>query len=129
MPSSGPQTPTNRYTLFICHCQAMSVIVFENYSCPPSSSRSRGVPRGPWPPSPVEISHKKDGRQRRSHRFHVSWPPHPAAGSDAAPLPLVDPLLLESQSCGSSHEYTLKTDNSLKNKEKGRYVYSHLDYH
>ena len=36
------------------------------------------VPRGPWrPPSPVQISHKKDGRQRRPHRkrFHVSWPP------------------------------------------------------
>ena len=43
-----------------------------------------GVPRGPWPPNPVEISHKKDGRQRWPHRFHVSWtPPHPAAGSDA----------------------------------------------
>ena len=27
------------------------------------------------PPSPVEISHKKDGCQRRPHRFHVSWPP------------------------------------------------------
>ena len=44
-----------------------------------------GVPRGPCPPSPVQISHKKDGRQRRPHRFHVSCPPppHPAAGSDA----------------------------------------------
>ena len=51
-----------------------------------SSSGSRGVPRGPWPPSPVQISHKKDGRQRQPHRFHVSWPPpHPAAGSDAGP--------------------------------------------
>ena len=29
------------------------------------------------PPGPVKISHKKDGRQRRSHRFHVSWPPLP----------------------------------------------------
>ena len=34
-----------------------------------------GGPRGPWPPSPVETSHKKDGRQRQPHRFHVSWPP------------------------------------------------------
>ena len=36
-------------------------------------------------PSPVQISHKKDGRQRRPHRFHVSCPPppNPAAGSDA----------------------------------------------
>ena len=36
-----------------------------------------GVPRGPCPPSPVEISHKKDGCQRRPHRFHVSCPPPP----------------------------------------------------
>ena len=44
-----------------------------------------GVPRGPWPPpGPVKTSHKKDGHQRRLHRFHVSWPPpYPAAGSDA----------------------------------------------
>ena len=33
--------------------------------------------------APVEISHKKDGCQRRPYRFHVSWPPYPAAGSDA----------------------------------------------
>ena len=35
------------------------------------------------PPGPVKISHKKDGRQRRPHRFHVSYPPplHTAAGS------------------------------------------------
>ena len=42
----------------------------------------------PPPPSPVQISHKKDGHQRRPHRFHVSCPsplpPHPAARSDAA---------------------------------------------
>ena len=39
------------------------------------------------PPGPVKIGHKKDGCQRRSHRFHVSRPP---------PLtrPL-DPILLE----------------------------------
>ena len=36
------------------------------------------------PNSPVKISHKKDGCQRRTHRFHVSWPPNPAAGSDTA---------------------------------------------
>ena len=36
-----------------------------------------GVPRGPWPPSPVQTSHKKDGRQRQTHRFHVSLPPPP----------------------------------------------------
>ena len=34
-------------------------------------------------PSPVQISHKKDGRQKRPHRFHVSWPPYPTAGPDA----------------------------------------------
>ena len=27
------------------------------------------------PPGPVKISHKKDGRQRQPHRFHVSRPP------------------------------------------------------
>ena len=32
---------------------------------------------GPCPPGPVKISHKKDGRQRRPHRFHVSRPPLP----------------------------------------------------
>ena len=33
-------------------------------------------------PGPVKIGHKKDGRQRRPHRFHVSRPPpYPAAGS------------------------------------------------
>ena len=41
------------------------------------SSGSGGVPRGPCPPSPVQTSHKKDGRQRWPHRFHVSWPPLP----------------------------------------------------
>ena len=40
-----------------------------------------GGPRGPCPPGLVNISHKKDGRQRRLHRFFVSWPPYPAAGS------------------------------------------------
>ena len=51
--------------------------------CLPSSG-SRGGPRGPWPPrpGPVKIGHKKDGCQRRPHRFHVSRPPpYPAAGS------------------------------------------------
>ena len=38
------------------------------------SSGSKGA-KGPCPlPSPVKISHKKDGRQRQSHRFHVSRP-------------------------------------------------------
>ena len=27
------------------------------------------------PPGPVKIGHKKDGRRRRLHRFHVSRPP------------------------------------------------------
>ena len=43
-----------------------------------------GGPRGPCfppPPSPVKISHKKDGHRRQPHRFHVSHPPYPAAGS------------------------------------------------
>ena len=34
------------------------------------------------PPGPVKIGHKKDGHQRRPHRFHVSRPPpYPATGS------------------------------------------------
>ena len=36
----------------------------------------------PPPPSPVKISHTKDGHQRQLRRFHVSCPsPHPTAGS------------------------------------------------
>ena len=31
-----------------------------------------GGPRGPSPSDPGKISHKKDGRQIRPHRFHVS---------------------------------------------------------
>ena len=47
------------------------------------SSGSRGAKDAmPPPPSPVKISHKKDGCQRWPHRFHVSRPPpYPAAGS------------------------------------------------
>ena len=30
---------------------------------------------GHGPPGPVKIGHKKDGHQRRLHRFHVSRPP------------------------------------------------------
>ena len=29
------------------------------------------------PPGPVKIGHKKDGRRRQPHRFHVSRPPLP----------------------------------------------------
>ena len=48
------------------------------------NSGSRGGAEGAMPPlRPVKISHKKDGSQRRPHRFHVSCHPHPAAGSDA----------------------------------------------
>ena len=41
----------------------------------------------PLTPGPVKISHKKDGRRRRSHRFNVSLPSpltYPAAGSATA---------------------------------------------
>ena len=43
------------------------------------------------PPGPVKIGHKKDGRRRQLHRFHVSRPP---------PLtrPL-DPLLMHLNMC------------------------------
>ena len=44
------------------------------------SSGSRGGGGAMVPPGPV--GHKKDGRQRRPHRFHVSRPPpYPATGS------------------------------------------------
>ena len=46
-----------------------------------NSSGSRGAEGGHAPPGPVKISHKKDGCRRRPHRFHVSLPPYPAAGS------------------------------------------------
>ena len=47
------------------------------------SSGSRGAEGAmPPPPRPVKISHKKDGCQRRPHRFHVSRPPpYPTIGS------------------------------------------------
>ena len=52
------------------------------------SSGSRGAEGAMAPPSPVKIGHKKDGHQRRPHRFHVSRP------SLTRPL---DPLLFISQ--------------------------------
>ena len=52
------------------------------------SSGSRGAKGAMAPPGPVKIGHKKDGCQRRPHRFHVSWPPL---------TQLLDPLL--SQEC------------------------------
>ena len=42
-------------------------------------------------PGPVKITHKKDGHQRRLHRFHVSAPP--------TPIRPLDPLLMGSCSC------------------------------
>ena len=73
-----------------------SVIFILNYCCAGTNVIGRvhaigavadpggGAEGAMAPPSPVETSHKKDGRQRRPHRFHVSWPPpYPAAGSDA----------------------------------------------
>ena len=45
------------------------------------SSGSRGTRGSCPPPGPVKISHKKDGRRRRVHRFHVSRPPYLATGS------------------------------------------------
>ena len=45
------------------------------------------------PPYPVTISHKKDGCQRRPHKFHISRPPYPATESATGPLPsqVLDP--------------------------------------
>ena len=55
------------------------------------SSGSRGGREGHAPPpsSSVKISHKKDGRQRRLHRFHVSrlpFPPPPGPGFATGPF-------------------------------------------
>ena len=56
-----PQIPPNEVAMYDC-----------------TVADPEGVPRGPCPPpSPVQTSHKKDGRQRWPHRFHVSWPPLP----------------------------------------------------
>ena len=55
------------------------------------SSGSRGAKGAmPPPPDPVKISYKKDGRQGRPHRFHVSRP--------LSTWPL-DPLLAISKPC------------------------------
>ena len=57
------------------------------------SSGSKEGGRGGHAPSPgpVKITHKKDGHQRRLHRFHVSAPP--------PPIRPLDPLLIGSCSC------------------------------
>ena len=57
--------------------------------CSPSPApsvvdRGGGAEGAMPPPSPVKISHKKDGHQRGPHSFHVSRPP---------PYPEMDPLL------------------------------------
>ena len=60
------------------------------------SSGSSGGAEGAMPPpprSPVQTSHKKDGLQRRPHRFHVSCPLPPTRplvpmlGGDTRTLP------------------------------------------
>ena len=51
----------------------------DNYTSVADPEGHHAIP--PLPDGPVKISHKKDGRQRRRHRFHVSCPPYPATGS------------------------------------------------
>ena len=58
----------------------------------------------PHPPVPVKISLKKDGHQRRLHRFHISCPPYPAAGSATVPTLIlinIDCRLVTQQHCFS----------------------------
>ena len=65
----------------ICH-----ILIFNFLSSVADPGGAEGAM--PPPPSPVQISHKKDGRQRQPHGFHVSCPPsplYPATGSDADP--------------------------------------------
>ena len=40
-----------------------------------TSSGSKGGQGGHGPLCLLNISHKKDGYQRRPHRFHISWSP------------------------------------------------------
>ena len=63
-------------------------------------SGSRGG-EGAMPPGPVKISHKKDGRPRRPHRFHVSAPLPPLT----RPL---DPLLAKHVNLSTAHFSDLK---------------------
>ena len=55
------------------------------------SSASGGGEGSMPPPSPVKISHKKDGRRIQPHRFHVFRPP---------PTRLLDPLLQHQATTG-----------------------------
>ena len=56
------------------------------------------------PPGPVKIGHKKDGRQRRLHRFHVSRPP-----------PLTRPLdpLLKAELSSTFTSWSILADGKL----------------
>ena len=60
------------------------------------------------PPSPVRIGHKKDGRRRWPHRFHVSRPPpYPVAGSATVGPGWKMTLKTQVKWIGSSHSYRL----------------------
>ena len=63
---------------------SVSVLIelISSISCNYSSGSGGGAEGAMAPPGPVKIGHKKDGRLRKLHRFHVSRPPpYPAAGS------------------------------------------------
>ena len=49
----------------LVHCLSVQL----HYTVVSSGSRGEGAMA---PPGPVKIGHKKDGRRRRPHRFHVS---------------------------------------------------------
>ena len=51
------------------------ILTYVDTCCKCGSSGSRGGRGGHAPPGPVKIGHKKDGRQRWPHRFHVSSAP------------------------------------------------------
>ena len=69
----------NRLTIQLVFIEAWLCVVlrFLCHNTSSSGSRGGGCRGGHGPPGPVKTSHKKDGRQRRPHRFHVSWPPLP----------------------------------------------------
>ena len=81
----------------------------------PSSSRSRGGRGGHAPPpSPVKISHKKDGHRRRLLRFHVSRPPLPDHWIRYCPSPLL--LVLQPHLYIENHPPNVKFPNSNCNR-------------
>ena len=86
-PSNITLFGTEHFSISVPQILTTTLVKKRNYSCSELSQTSRsnrvyavadpGGRGGHGPPGPVKIGHKKDGRQRRPHRFHVSRPPLP----------------------------------------------------